>query len=131
MDDIERAGGYVAAIESGQLHRKISAYFTHQQKEIERGDIRIVAYNKYKSEAAPPPINVFRYPEGVEERQREKLARLRQNRDNERVGIALAEFRDACKKGINILPYSVACAGVRCTEGELFKIGRASCRERV
>jgi methylmalonyl-CoA mutase, N-terminal domain len=122
VDEIERAGGYVSAIESGQLHRKISSYFYNQQKEIEKGDIKIVAYNKYKSEAAPPPINVFRYPEGVEERQREKLARLRQNRDNERVGVALAELRDACKKSINILPYSVACARVRCTEGELFKV---------
>ena len=122
VDEIERAGGYVSAIESGQLHRKISTYFYNQQKEIEKGDIKIVAYNKYKSEASPPPINVFRYPEGVEERQREKLARLRQSRDNERVGVALTELRDACKKGINILPYSVACARVRCTEGELFKV---------
>jgi methylmalonyl-CoA mutase N-terminal domain/subunit len=122
VDEIERAGGYVSAIESGQLHRKISSYFYNQQQEIEKGDIKIVAYNKYKSESAPPPINVFRYPEGVEERQREKLARLRQSRDNERVGVALTELRDACKKGINILPYSVACARVRCTEGELFKV---------
>jgi len=126
VDEIERAGGYVSAIESGQLHRKISSYFYNQQKEIEKGDIKIVAYNKYKSEAAPPPINVFRYPEGVEERQREKLARLRQSRDNERVGVALTALGDACKKGINILPYSVACARVRCTEGELFKVFKES-----
>jgi methylmalonyl-CoA mutase N-terminal domain/subunit len=126
VDEIERAGGYVSAIESGQLHRKISSYFYNQQKEIEKGDIKIVAYNKYKSEAAPPPINVFRYPEGVEERQREKLARLRQSRDKERVGVALTALGDACKKGINILPYSVACARVRCTEGELFKVFKES-----
>jgi methylmalonyl-CoA mutase N-terminal domain/subunit len=58
----------------------------------------------------------------VEERQREKLARLRLSRNNERVGVALAELKEACKKGVNILPYSVACARVRCTEGELFKV---------
>ena len=122
VDEIERGGGYVSAIESGQLHRKISSYFTNQQKEIEKGDIRIVAYNRYLSDATPPPINVFRYPEGVEERQRERLASLRLSRDNERVGIALTALKEACLKGENILPFSVACARARCTEGELFKV---------
>jgi methylmalonyl-CoA mutase, N-terminal domain len=122
VDEIERGGGYVSAIESGQLHRKISAYFTNQQKEIEKGDIKIVAYNRYRSDSAPPPINVFRYPEGVEERQRDRLERLRLSRDNERVAAALAALGEACRKGENILPYSVACARARCTEGELFKV---------
>jgi methylmalonyl-CoA mutase N-terminal domain/subunit len=58
----------------------------------------------------------------VEERQREKLARLRLSRNNEQVGVALTELKEACKKGVNILPCSVACARVRCTEGELFKV---------
>jgi len=122
VDEIERGGGYVASIESGQLHRKISSYFTNQQKEIEKGDIGIVAYNRYPSDATPPPINVFRYPEGVEERQKERLARLRLCRDNERVGVALAALKEACRKRENILPFSVACARARCTEGELFKV---------
>jgi len=122
VDEIECGGGYVSAIESGQLHRKISSYFTNQQKEIEKGDIKIVAYNRYRSDSAPPPINVFRYPEGVEERQRDKLARLRLNRDNGRVVAALTALKEACRKGENILPHSVACARARCTEGELFKV---------
>ncbi|HBB18459.1 MAG TPA: methylmalonyl-CoA mutase [Syntrophus sp. (in: bacteria)] len=122
VDEIERGGGYVSAIESGRLHRKISSYFTNQQKEIEKGDIGIVAYNRYPSDATPPPINVFRYPEGVEGRQRERLARLRQSRDNQRVEVALTALKEACRKGENILPFSVACARARCTEGELFKV---------
>jgi len=122
VDEIEREGGYVSAIESGQLHRKISSYFYNQQKEIEKADIKIVAHNRYRSEAAAPPINVFRYPEGVEERQREKLAKLRFSRDNEKTGAALVALKEACRKGENILPLSVACAKARCTEGELFKV---------
>jgi len=122
VDEIERGGGYVSAIESGQLHRKISAYFTAQQKEIEKGDIAIVACNRYPSDATPPPINVFRYPEGVEERQRERLAMRRLSRDNDRVGAALAALKEACRRRENILPFSVACARARCTEGELFKV---------
>jgi methylmalonyl-CoA mutase N-terminal domain/subunit len=126
VDGIERLGGYVSAVESGQLHRKISGYFTNQQKEIEQGEIKIVAYNRYKSDSAPPPINVFRYPEGVEARQRERLAKLRLNRDSRRVESTLAALEDACRSGRNILPFSVACARARCTEGELFKVFKKS-----
>ncbi len=126
VDAIERLGGYVAAIESGQLHRKISTYFTNQQRDIEEGEIKIVAYNRYKSESAPPPINVFRYPEGVEEQQRARLAKLRLSRDSSRVESSLLALGEACRTGKNILPLSVACARARCTEGELFQVFKKS-----
>jgi len=122
MDEIERRGGYVSIVESGWLHRKISSYLYNQQKEIEKGDIKIVAYNRYQSDSTSPSINVFRYPEGVEEQQRKKLASLRRNRNNKQVSISLLALKKACEQGKNILPYSVACARARCTEGELFKI---------
>jgi methylmalonyl-CoA mutase N-terminal domain/subunit len=122
VDEIERAGGYVAAIETGKLHREITTYFSSQQRDIEDGNIRVVGYNFHKSDIEPPPIDVFRYPEGVEERQKTRLAELRFNRDNQKVDGALTALKDACAKGKNILPYCIECARVRCTEGELFKV---------
>ena len=122
VDEIERGGGYVATIESGKLHKKIATYFSNQQRDIENGEIKVVAYNVHKSDAEAPAINVFQYPEGVEKRQREKLERLRMNRNNDKVNKALAGLKEACAKRRNILPYSVECARARCTEGELFKV---------
>ena len=122
IDEIEGLGGYVRAIESGEIYGKVASYFTEQQRLIEDGEIALVGHNIYKSELERPPINVFRYPEGVEERQRSRLQKLRLNRDSGKVGTALNALKDACLKGENILPYSVDCARVRCTEGELFKV---------
>ena len=122
VDEIEGLGGYVRAIESGEIYGKVASYFTEQQRLIEDGEIALVGQNIYKSEVERPPINVFRYPEGVEERQRSRLQKLRLNRDSEKVSSALGALKDACLKGENILPYSVDCARVRCTEGELFKV---------
>ena len=122
VDEIEREGGYVTAIESGKLHKKIATYFSNQQRDIEDGLVKVVAYNIYKSDVEPPPINVFRYPEGVEERQKARLEKLRYNRDDDKVKSALTKLKEACGKGKNILPYSIECARVRCTEGELFKV---------
>lgn len=122
VDEIERAGGYVATIESGELHKRITSYFTEQQRMMEAGELKIVGQNIYQSEVEPPPINVFRYPEGVEEKQKERVQKLRLTRDNEEVGNALAALKEACSNKQNIVHATIRCARVRCTEGEVFKV---------
>jgi methylmalonyl-CoA mutase, N-terminal domain len=122
VDEIERLGGYVAAIERGWLHRKIADHFHREQSMIEQGDIKLVGYNVYKASGELPPIEVFRYPEGVEERQKSRLARLRERRDNEKVSSALAALAEACSRKENVMPYTVDCARAGCSEGEIFKV---------
>lgn len=122
LDQIEQNGGYVKSIEDGSLHQDIVKYFARQHADIEQGEIKIVALNAYRSSIEPPPVNVFSYPEGVEEAQRDKLAKLREKRDNSAVQASLNKLNAACKSGENILPYCVQCARARCTEGELFQV---------
>lgn len=122
IEEIERMGGYVASVERGEIHNRITGYFTDQQRKIEDGQLKIVGYNAYRSQVEPPAINVFRYPEGVEKKQKERLAELRLKRDNTRVEAALSALGDACRKGRNIFPFSLDCARARCTEGELFRV---------
>lgn len=122
VDEIERAGGYVASIESGELHKRITSYFTEQQSMMESGELKVVGQNVYQSEIEPPPINVFRYPEGVEEKQKQRIQRLRSTRDNNRVEKALTALEEACRRKENILQSTVQCARDRCTEGEVFKV---------
>jgi methylmalonyl-CoA mutase N-terminal domain/subunit len=69
-----------------------------------------------------PEIDVFRYPEGVEEKQIERVKKLRAERDPQKVESALNALRDACKREVNVVPYSIDCARANCTEGELFKV---------
>jgi methylmalonyl-CoA mutase N-terminal domain/subunit len=122
VDEIEKIGGYVTAIDKGWLHKKIAEYFYKERNMVEKGVIKLVGYNIYKTPAELPPINVFRYPEGVEERQKARLAKLREQRDNEKVNAALAALKDACKRGKNVVPYTLQCARVGCSEGEIFKV---------
>jgi methylmalonyl-CoA mutase N-terminal domain/subunit len=122
VDAIEEMGDYVTAIEKGWLHKKIAEYFQKERGKIEKGLIKLVGYNLYPSPTALPPINVFRYPEGVEERQKERLAKLRDQRDNEKVKSALTALEGACKNGENVFPYTLQCARAGCSEGEIFKV---------
>ena len=122
VDAIEKMGGYVTAIGKGWLHKKIAEYFYNERTSIEKGDIKLVGYNIYKAPVELPPIHVFRYPEGVEERQKARLAKLREQRDPEKVDRSLRALEDVCKRGKNVLPYSIECARVGCSEGEMFKV---------
>ena len=122
VDEIEKTGGYVEAIEKGWLHNKIREFFNNERKMIEKGDIKVVGYNIYKAPVELPPICAFRYPEGVEERQKAKLFWLREKRDNEKVNNTLTALEDACKKDKNIMRYTIECAKAGCSEGEIFKI---------
>jgi len=122
VDEIEKVGGYVAAIEAGWLHKKIADYFSEERRMIEKGLITIVGYNVHKAPVELPAINVFRYPEGVEDRQKERLRKLREQRDNPRVEETLAALENACKSGKNVMLHTVECAKAGCTEGEMFKV---------
>jgi methylmalonyl-CoA mutase N-terminal domain/subunit len=122
VDAIEQLGGYVKGVEGGEIYRGIVSYFSDQQRLIEDGEIPVVGQNVYRSAMKGPSINVFKYPEGVEATQKSRLQKLKLTRDSAKVESALRALREACVKGENILPHSVACARVRCTEGELFKV---------
>jgi len=122
ISEIEELGGYVAAIEKGWLHRKIGTYSYREQAALESGDIKLVGYNYQKSATPLPEIDVFRYPEGVEEKQIDRVRKLKAERDAQKVEGALNALGDACKKGINIVPYTVDCARANCTEGEMWKV---------
>lgn len=127
VDVIERCGGYIKSIEDGKIYGEISSYFAEQQRLIENGGISIVSQNIYNTiETNNPPIDVFKYTESVEKQQKNRLQKLRLNRDNTKVQNALQALEKVCLSTDNIFPYTVECARARCTEGEMFKTFKKS-----
>jgi len=125
VNEIEEMGGIVAAVEQGWLHKKIAEYARHESKMIEQGEISVIGHNYSKSSSiGTPEIDVFKYPEGVAERQRQKLEKLRRERDNERVAACLRALKEACKRTENVVPYCLAAARANATEGEMAKVFR-------
>ena len=127
INEIEKVGGYVESIKKGWIHNKIANYFYKEQELIEKGEIKFVGTNIYKAEDRKAPnIEIFRYPEGVEERQKARIEQIKKERDNEKVGSTLKALEDACSSGKNIVPYSLECAKAYCTCGELFNVFKKS-----
>jgi len=120
ITEIENQGGYVKAIENGYIGRKMYNYMNNEHMKIEKGEIKIVAHNWQKTDAAEE-FESFRYPD-CEEKQINQLKEHRANRDDAAVEKALSELREACKNGGNVMEYTVNCARAGCTVGEQWKI---------
>ncbi len=120
LEEIEKMGGIVNAVESGWLHSEIANFIQREHRMIESGEIKVVGRNVYQAKDVElPPIEPSKFREEVHRDMVAKLARLREKRDNEKVESALRALVDACKKGENITYYTVEAARADATEGEM------------
>jgi methylmalonyl-CoA mutase N-terminal domain/subunit len=124
IDEIEKMGGIVEAINEGWLHKRITEYAHHENRMKEKLAIKIVAHNYHKLDGTTAAIDVFRYRSGVEERQRQKIERLKQQRDNAAVKKGLQRLKEACLKHENVLPYCIEASRADATEGEIAQVFR-------
>jgi methylmalonyl-CoA mutase N-terminal domain/subunit len=69
-----------------------------------------------------PDVLVHEYDEKIARQMWDKLARLRQRRDNEKVSNSLSALKEACKRGDNVMDYTLECARADVTEGEMRRV---------
>jgi methylmalonyl-CoA mutase N-terminal domain/subunit len=123
VDEIERMGGIVDVVASGWLHRKVARHIEREQRMIADGEIKVVGRNYHRApDLKMPDIWVHEYDENIARKMRDKLARLRQRRDNEKASNALNALKEACKRGDNVMDYTLECARADVTEGEMRRI---------
>jgi methylmalonyl-CoA mutase N-terminal domain/subunit len=128
LDEIDRRGGMVAAIEAGYPQREIADAAYRFQRELDAGERRIVGVNAYVDEAEELTIPVLQVPAGSLERQLERLGRVRRERDASAVEAALAGLREAAgRQGsseTNLMPHFIRCAEAYATLGEQCRVLR-------
>ena len=116
---IEEEGGVVPGIENGWFQSEIANSAARQQAEIEAGLRTVVGVNDFVDGADEVEIDTLRIDPRVEERQRERLGRLRAERDGQRAEEALAGLRTAAAGRANTVPYILECARAYCTLYEI------------
>ena len=120
VDEIERMGGIVEVVASGWLHNKVTRHIQREQKRIADGDIKVVGRNYFRApDLKMPDVWVHEYDESVGKAMRDKLARLKQRRDNEKASNSLNALKEACRRGDNVMAACVDCARADVTEGEM------------
>jgi len=120
---IEQIGGVIPALKAGFFQREIAEAAYRYQREIDDQRRIIVGINDYVEEE-PLTIPILQMdPEG-ERRQIERLRKLREERDNERVGGALAALREAALGTENLMPYILDAVRVYATLQEITDVLR-------
>jgi len=120
IDEIEKMGGLVEVVATGWLHRKAAKYIEREQQMIADGTIKVVGRNYFRApDLKMPDIWVQEYDENLGKAMRDKLARLRMRRDNEKASNSLNALKEACKRGDNVMAACVECARADVTEGEM------------
>lgn len=119
MDRITEMGGAHKAIEEGFYQRLIRESASEYQQQIEKGERIIVGLNRFQEEGEKIKIDCFRVEEGVQERVVERLHRLKEERDNDRVEGCLEKLKQAVKGGQNTVPALLECARAYATIGEM------------
>ena len=118
MDEIERRGGVIAAIEAGWIQQQIADASWERQRQIEAGERVIVGVNRFV-EAEPPHVDIHRHVEAVAAEQAAALRALRQERDAPRVARALEGLRAVAAGDGNVMPALVEAAAAYATIGEI------------
>ncbi|MFN6963208.1 MAG: methylmalonyl-CoA mutase [Pyrinomonadaceae bacterium] len=104
FEKIDNFGGMIEAIEAGFPQREIQESAYQYQKAVERGDQTIVGVNKYAMEEEPVPVDILQIDETVRDHQLERLARVKQTRDNGAVANALDRLKIAARDNENTMP---------------------------
>jgi len=123
IEKIEAMGGAIKAIESGYIQGEIGESAYQYQKEIEKKKRIIVGLNQFQIEEGPLKETLRIQPE-VEQYQKEKLAKVKKERDNQRVKETLAALKKAAQGSENIVPPILGAVKAYATLGEISDILR-------
>lgn len=119
FDEIDALGGVIEAIEAGYFQKNIADSAYRYQKELELKEKYIVGVNEFVEENEKIDIPILQISPDVEEKQRKRLAELKQRRSDIDVQNSLKELSIAAKDGKNLMPVLVEAARNYVTLGEM------------
>jgi methylmalonyl-CoA mutase N-terminal domain/subunit len=119
FQQIEEVGGVVRGLETGWLQRRINESAARQQWEIEQRRRIIVGVNDFVTDQPELSIELLKVSEETEREQKQRMAKLRADRDSGLVEKRLSALRDAAKTPQNLMPYILDCARAYCTLYEI------------
>ncbi|MEE9187250.1 MAG: methylmalonyl-CoA mutase family protein [Bacteroidota bacterium] len=118
FERIDALGGVIPAIEAGFFQREIADAAYRYQQEVDRKEKVVVGVNEYV-EDAEVEIPILTIPPEVEEKQKRRLAEVRDARNPAEVERTLEELGRAAKESLNVMPKLLDCTRAYVTLGEM------------
>lgn len=118
LEEIDRQGGALAAVESGYIQGEIQEAAYQQQLALEGGEIRQVGVNIYPLKE-DLPLELLAVDPTLENEQKKRLSQLRKQRDGSRVDRLLNDLKEAARSTDNLMPLLIDCVEGEATLGEI------------
>jgi methylmalonyl-CoA mutase, N-terminal domain len=119
IECVDELGGAVAAVEQGFTQHEIEDAAYEHERQLETGDAVVVGVNRYAEDQSDEDIELHRLDPAAEQRQVERTARARAERDGEAAAAALATVRGVARGEDNLLPPMREALAAGCTIGEI------------
>jgi methylmalonyl-CoA mutase N-terminal domain/subunit len=113
--------GVLAAIDDGFFEREIQDAAYEYQSRVEEGAEVVVGVNRYESDEAAD-ADLLRVEEAVQERQIDRLDRVRRDRDDAAVEAALDSVRAAVRADANTVPAVLEAVKAYASMGEIMDV---------
>ncbi|WP_435348954.1 acyl-CoA mutase large subunit family protein [Haloarchaeobius sp. HRN-SO-5] len=127
IDEIRELGdgsvrdGVLQGIEDGFFLREIQEASYEYQERVEDGEEVVVGVNEYTIAEDTEP-EILRVDEAAQERQLDRLARVKEERDDEAVEASLSSLQSAIESDENVMPYIVDAVKEYATMGEIMTV---------
>jgi methylmalonyl-CoA mutase N-terminal domain/subunit len=121
MGDGSMRAGVLTGIEQGYFQREIQEAAYEYQQRVEAGDETVVGVNAYETEEDTEP-ELLTVDESVQAHQRDRLAAVKEERDDEAVEAALAGLETATGNGENVMPAIIDAVKCYATVGEIMSV---------
>ncbi len=119
FEQIDSIGGVIPAIEAGYFQKEIADSAYRYQKEVERKEKFIVGVNEFVEQDEKIDIPILYISPEVEKKQKQRMADLRQSRNEKVVKESLKEIRKAAEGNQNLMPLLIKAAHNYVTLGEM------------
>ncbi len=123
IEKIDAMGGMASAIEKGFVQKEIQKSAYEYQKAIEANKRIIVGVNKFQTDE-PPLEDLLKVDEAIGIKQREKLAKVKSQRDNAEVRKRLSAIESSAKGDDNLVPPILEAVRTYATIGEISDVLR-------
>jgi methylmalonyl-CoA mutase N-terminal domain/subunit len=115
---IDEMGGAIKAIESGFMQREIANSAYRYQRDIENKERIIVGLNEFTTEEVPF-TDILKISPGVERYQKQKLDKVRGQRDSQKVQDSLKKLKETALGTENLMPSILDAVKSYVTLGEI------------
>jgi methylmalonyl-CoA mutase N-terminal domain/subunit len=119
FEQIAEVGGVVRGLETGWLQRRINESAARQQWEVEQHRRIIVGVNDFVTDEPELKIELLKIAEQTEQEQKQRMAKMRAERDKAAVEKRLNALREAAGTSKNLMPFILDCARAYCTLYEI------------